>query len=97
MLLISVSKLDDARPARDVEADLAAGVPRERELAIYFNALMESGEAQAGFEPPSREKNAIASWYKFGQASSLSPKFKQYERSSRFTNVMVTPSMLKKT
>jgi hypothetical protein len=56
MLLISVSKLDDARPAGDVEADLAAGVPRERELAIYFNALMESSEAKAGAKPlPRRE------------------------------------------
>ena len=43
------------------------------------------------------EKTAIASWYKFGQASSISPKFKQCERSSKFPNVMVTPSMLKKT
>jgi hypothetical protein len=60
MLLISVSKLDDARPAGDVEADLAAGVPRERELAIYFNALMESSEAKAGASRCRGEKVTLA-------------------------------------
>jgi hypothetical protein len=97
IVLISVSNLDDARAAREVKAGRAAGARCERTLSVYFSVLIENGEAQAGFEPPLREKNAIASWYKFGQAYPLSPKFKQYERSSRFANVMVTPSMLKKT
>jgi hypothetical protein len=79
-VLISFSKLDDARAAREVKAGRAAGARRERQLSVYFSWLIENGEAQAGFEPTSREKNAIASWYKFGQGSSLSPKFKQYER-----------------
>ncbi len=54
MVLISVSKLDDARAARDVKAGRAAGARRERKLSIYFNELIESGEGQAGFEPPPR-------------------------------------------
>jgi len=97
MMLISVSKLDYARPARDVEAGLAGGAPRGRELAIYFNELIDKCEAQVGSSGRRRGKTALASWYKFGQASSISPKFKQCERSSKFPNVMVTPSMLKKT
>jgi hypothetical protein len=54
IVLISVSKLDDARAARDVKAGRAAGARRERRLLIYFNVLMESDEAQAGFKPPPR-------------------------------------------
>jgi hypothetical protein len=41
---ISVPKLDDARAARQVKADRAAGAGRERKLSIYFNSLIESGE-----------------------------------------------------
>lgn len=45
---ISVSKLDDARPTRDVKAGRAPGARRERELSIYFNQLVHNFEAQAG-------------------------------------------------
>jgi hypothetical protein len=46
----------------------------------------------------SREENtAIALWYKFGQSFSIRPKFKQYGRRSKFANVMVAASALKKT
>jgi hypothetical protein len=47
IVVISVSKLDVARPTRDVKAGRAAGARRERKLSIYFNQLTNSGDAQA--------------------------------------------------
>jgi hypothetical protein len=57
ILLISVSKLDDARTARDVKAGRAAGARLERILPIYFNVLIGQRQTQVGFEPAARGEN----------------------------------------